>query len=56
MLESVNARTVSAQKAAAMSPEELAGKIVVGRIVNCPREDYVTRYKRIITEQSRELR
>ena len=36
------------EKAKRMSEEELEGKIITGCLVNNPREDYYTKYKRII--------
>ena len=51
MMELMNLSSVPAEKAAKMSEEELQGKIVTGVLCNKPREDYYTRYKRIIDEQ-----
>lgn len=48
MLEKINAMTVNVEAAKKMSEEELEGKILTGVLVNKPREDYYTKYKRII--------
>ena len=40
------------EKAAKMTEEELEGKIITGCLVNKPREDYYTKYKRIIDAQN----
>ena len=47
-LEKINAMTVNVEAAKKMSEEELEGKILTGVLVNKPREDYYTKYKRII--------
>ena len=48
MMQLMNAQSVPVEKASRMSSEELEGKIITGRLVNKPREDYYTEYKRII--------
>ena len=48
MLEKINSMTVNVEAAKKMSEEELEGKILTGVLVNKPREDYYTKYKRII--------
>ncbi|MPM06387.1 hypothetical protein SDC9_52686 [bioreactor metagenome] len=48
MMKSLKEKSVSVEKAAAMTEEELEEKIVVGCLVNKPREDYYTRYKKVI--------
>jgi 2-oxoglutarate ferredoxin oxidoreductase subunit beta len=48
MMKLMNDSSVTAEKAARMTEEELKGKIVTGVICNKPREDYYTRYKKII--------
>ena len=48
MMQLMNAQSVPVEKASRMSSEELEGKIITGRLVNKPREDYYTKYKRII--------
>ena len=48
MLEKIHSMTVPVEKAKNMSQEELEGKFLTGVLVNRPREDYFTRYQRII--------
>ena len=48
MLEKVHNMTVPVEKAAKMTEEELEGKFATGVLVNCQREDYYTRYRKII--------
>ena len=48
MLEKIHAMTVPVEKAGTMSEEELEGKYLTGVLVNKSREDYYTKYKRII--------
>lgn len=54
MMKLMNEQSVSVEKAATMSEEELEGKIVVGCLRNKPREDYYTKYKKIIDSQRNE--
>ena len=49
---SMNEQSVPVEKAAKMTEEELEGKIITGCLVNKPREDYYTKYKRIIDAQN----
>lgn len=51
MMNLMNEQSVSVEKAATMSEEELQGKLIVGCLRNKPREDYYTQYKRIIENQ-----
>lgn len=48
MLEKIQAMTVPVEKARTMSAEEMEGKFATGVLVNRSREDYYTKYKRII--------
>lgn len=48
MLEKVHEMTVPVEKARTMSEEELQGKFAAGVLVNKSREDYYTKYKRIV--------
>ncbi|MCD8223522.1 MAG: thiamine pyrophosphate-dependent enzyme [Clostridiales bacterium] len=50
MLEKVQGMTVPIQKASTMSEEEMEGKFATGILVNRFREDYYTRYQRIIEQ------
>ena len=52
MLRRYNELTVPVEKAKNRTPEELEGKLVTGVLVNNPRPDYYTMYKKIIDEQS----
>ena len=40
--------TVPEEDAVRMTEEELEGKFATGVLVNCQREDYYTRYRKII--------
>lgn len=51
MMELMHRSSVPVERAAKMTEEELAGKIVTGVLWNKPREDYYTRYKKIIDSQ-----
>ena len=52
MMKLMNEQSVPVEKASKMTEEELKGKIITGCLVNKPREDYYTKYKRIIDAQS----
>jgi len=52
MMKLMNAQSVTPAQAAQMTPEELEGRIVTGLLVNREKEDYYTRYRRIIDEQN----
>jgi len=54
MMKLMNAQSISVEQAAKMSEEELENKIVVGCLRNKPREDYYTKYKKIIDSVSKE--
>ena len=54
MMKLMNAQSISVEQAAKMSEEELENKIVVGCLRNKPREDYYTKYKKIIDSFSKE--
>jgi 2-oxoglutarate ferredoxin oxidoreductase subunit beta len=40
--------TISANKAAKMSPEEMNGKIVIGELVNRDKPEYVSEYQKFV--------
>ena len=48
MLEKVHKMTVPVERAEKMTAEELEGLFLTGVLVNKPREDYYTRYQKII--------
>lgn len=48
MMQMMHEQSVTPEQAAGMSEEELKDKIEVGLLVNKPREDYYTKYKKII--------
>ncbi len=54
MMERMKNNSVSAEQASRMTEEELNGRMVTGVLWNRPREDYYTRYKRIIDAQRME--
>ena len=56
MMQLMQDQSVSVEEAAKMSPEELEDKLIVGCMVNKPREDYYTKYKKIIDAQRIEER
>lgn len=51
MMQLMNERSVSVEQAASLPPEKLEGRILTGCLINKPREDYYTKYRRIIDEQ-----
>lgn len=51
MMQYLDQQSISAQQAAGLSEEELADKIIVGRIASRTCEDYYTKYKRVIDAQ-----
>ena len=51
MMQLMNERSVSVEQASSLPPEKLEGRILTGCLVNKPREDYYTKYRRIIDEQ-----
>lgn len=52
MMKLMDQQSVPVEKAAKMTEEELEGRIVTGLLVNKDREDYYTKYKRIIDAQN----
>lgn len=54
MLEKIHDMTVPVERAANMLPEELEGKFTTGVLADRKREDYYTRYKRIIDRLARQ--
>jgi len=52
MMKLMNEQSVPVEMAAKMTPEELEGKIVTGLLVKKDREDYYTKYQRIINAQN----
>ena len=48
MLKSIKDRCVSPKQAKEMNEEELADKIIIGCLVNQERDDYITRYRRMV--------
>ena len=52
MMQLMNEQSVSVEKAAGMSPDDLEGRIVTGLLVKKEREDYYTKYARIIEAQN----
>jgi len=51
MMELLKNSSVSAEQVSGMSEEDLQGKIITGILCNKPKEDYYTRYKKIIDAQ-----
>lgn len=51
MMKLMNEQSVSVEQAKEMTNEELENRIIVGCMINKPREDYYTRYKKIIDSQ-----
>jgi 2-oxoglutarate ferredoxin oxidoreductase subunit beta len=51
MMKLMNEQSVSVEKAKSMTEKELKNKIIVGCMVNRPRDDYYTEYKKIIETQ-----
>ena len=56
MLRWFDERSIGVEKARQMSPDELADKIVVGKMVDRESEDYGTKYRRIQQEAQRRER
>ena len=52
MMQLINEQSVPVEKAAKMTEEELEGRIVTGLLVHKEREDYYTKYARIIEAQN----
>jgi len=50
MMQTMQDQTIPAEKASKMTEEELEGKIVTGCLVNKPRPDYYSQYKKIIDQ------
>ena len=56
MLRWFDERSIGVEKARQMAPDELADKIVVGKMVDRESEDYGTKYRRIQQEAQRRER
>ncbi len=52
MMKLMDEQSIPVEKARTMTEEELEGRIVTGLLVDKDREDYYTKYKKIIDAQN----
>ena len=48
MMQLMNEQSISVEKAKSMTEKEREGRLITGLLVNKDRDDYYTKYKRII--------